>query len=50
MANKKLTVLQVCNELKFNPNNRAYVNHKYKDEEHSLKYWKSLFKKDKLDI
>lgn len=48
--NTKLTVLQICNRLKFNKNNRGYVDFKYKGETHTLNEWKSLFKKDKLDF
>lgn len=52
MAEKidKLTTQQVCNELQLNTNTRAYVEHKYKEKEYSLKEWKNLLKKDGLDI
>lgn len=52
MAEKtvKLTVQQICNELKFNKNTRDYVGHKYKNKEFTLKQWKSNFEKDKLAL
>lgn len=47
---EKLTVLQICNEIKANNNTRSYIEHKYRDKEMSLKDWKTNLKKDGLVI
>lgn len=46
----KMNVQSICNELKVNKNTRAYIEHKYKNEEFSLKDWKINLKKDGLSI
>ena len=47
---EKLTTAQICNELKVNQNTRAYIEHKYKNKEFSLKDWKTNLKRDGLAI
>jgi hypothetical protein len=46
----KLTTKQICLELQLNTNTRKYVEYKYKDEEMTLKDWKTNLKKDALNL
>jgi len=46
----KLTTLQICNEFKFNANNRQYIAQKYKNKTFALKEWKNKLKNDGLDF
>ena len=46
----KLTVLQICNELKINGYFRKFVEKKYKGEKFYSKEWKSKLSNDGLEV
>jgi hypothetical protein len=45
-----LTPKEVCSTLKVNINSRKYIEHKYRNQEMTLKEWKSNLKKDGLSF
>ena len=48
--NVELTAHQICNVLRVNQNTRAYIEHKYKDQEMKEDEWKTNLKKDGLSF
>lgn len=46
----KLTISQICIEIKANQNTKAYIEKKYKGKEFTLKEWKTNLKNDGLNF
>jgi len=46
----QMTSFEICLVMKFNPNTKEYVMHKYREKVCTEDEWKQLFKKDGLDF